>query len=639
MCGIAGWLASNERFYERAQHAVPRMMALMRHRGPDDSGLYCNAAIVLGHQRLSILDLSQAGHQPMTFGGRYTIVYNGEVYNYRALARELAALNIKFASSCDTEVVLGACATWGLRALPLLNGMFALAIWDSVTQELLLARDRAGIKPLYFYTGPEGMIFASEIKAIWDAIPERAAQANQAALCDLILTGHREGDITPFAGVRALRAGQYLLFGADAQLKQEGFFHTLRADVQAQRYHASARVPVAEHLLQLDKAMQSSVDMHLLSDAPVGVLCSGGVDSSLITALVHRTNPKVRIFHSTFAEEGNEEAFALQAARHIGCKIDFAQMTWDYYCEHWVDAVWHSDLPIYHPNDISLYSVCELARAHGCKVLLSGEGADELFGGYEWHGRAARRYRMLARLRRMPPRLFSFISKAIAKSMDGLVDLFLVAETGMWTVGFPQASQRRLAHAAQGTLSSGAQMRAWEEALATYDFLDEASRRTLAHIFADLSGHLDTILWRTDRMGMMASIENRVPFLENEIMRYAVNLPLELKVRHRQCKWLLKKLACKYLPAAVVYRPKIGFAVPWRSYLPRDAQPLWSNGFLTHSLNLTPAMLESWASGDAGLRFRLLNLEIWGRLFVLREPLDNVRTTFMHCMEENRCRA
>jgi asparagine synthase (glutamine-hydrolysing) len=440
-----------------------------------------------------------------------------------------------------------------------------------------------------------------------------------------------EGHVTPFAEVRALRAGEYLLSDEEGGVKEQGFFHRLTQDVSRETYHRLNALPESAHIQNLDRMLRRSVEIHLASDAPLGVLCSGGIDSSLITALTHRFRPDVSIFHATYDGAKSEEPYARQVAAHLGCEINYARMTKEYYLNNMVRAVWHGDLPAYHPNDISLHSVCELARQHGCKVLLSGEGADELLGGYPWHQKALRRYRAVAFLRRIPK-----FAKRMSSRFLGLLDhwseLSSAPGDALWNVAYPQDSRRSLAQAAQGALSSGALWHTWKRSLETYRFVaDDVERQTLASIFSNLSGHLDTILWRNDRIGMMNSIENRVPFLENDLMAYGVNLPLKLKIQSGEGKWLLKQVARKYLPEEVVFRPKAGFPVPWKSYLnmPRSS---WKSGFIAGYFELTPEMIEAWIAGDPVLRFRLVNIEIWGRLFVGRQPVSEVELWLRNCV-------
>ncbi|HET6762444.1 MAG TPA: asparagine synthase (glutamine-hydrolyzing) [Longimicrobiaceae bacterium] len=629
MCGVAGWLRAGTAPPEETRCAVQRMTECLAHRGPDDAGVYQDGPVVLGHRRLSILDLSDAGHQPMRGAdGRYVMVYNGEVYNFRALADELRALGCTFHSGSDTEVILAAFGAWGHAALERFDGMFALALWDTAARELLLARDRAGIKPLYFALDERGLVFASEVKAVQVARGGGPARPDASAVADVVLVGSLFGTRTMLEGVDALRAGEMLVCGADGRQRERRFFHTLAEDVRPERYAASDRMSDRAHVDHLDALLQRSVQMHLASDAPVGVLCSGGVDSSLLTAMTHRLHPSVKIFHATYDGPGNEEAYARQVAEHLGCEIIYARMTREYYLGKMVRAVWHLDLPSYHPNDISLYSVCELAHEHGCKVLVSGEGADELFGGYSWHRDSLRSFRRTAAVRRLsalPRRARSGFQRVA----DGMAELFPFSPEGLWHVTAPQSNQRMLAQAAQGVVGTGGRWAAWRGALERYGFVaDEGERHTLAHIFSNTAGHLDSILWRTDRLGMMTAVENRVPILENEIMEYGVNLPLRFKIRGREGKWVLKKVAERYLPHEVIYRPKAGFPVPWWSYLPQRTPGMWEGGFVAEHFGMSPAMIEEWVEGMPLLRWRLTNLEIWGRLFARALPLAEVEAWF-----------
>ncbi len=630
MCGIAGFLARGRRSQAEQRATVEAMIGLVGHRGPDDSGIESRGPVAFGHRRLSILDLSCAGHQPMTsHRGNLLLSYNGEVYNFQALAAELSGLGATFASHSDTEVILEAIAQWGSRAYERFDGMFAIALWDEGRGELTLTRDRAGIKPLYYWTGEQGVLFSSEVKSIWQALHRVAdRRIDTQALTDVVLTGAVYGAQTMLHGVRALRPGESLTFSADGATVRSGYFHRIIDDVSEARYAELAGLPDGQLEDRLDGLLKTSVELHLTSDAPVGVLCSGGVDSSLLTAMSVQSRPDLAVYHATFDGPGNEQRYAEMVTQRLGTKLRLANMTREFYLDHMVRAVWHMDVPSYHANDISLYSVCKLAHDDGCKVLISGEGADELFGGYSWHlgqVRALRMARRLAVLRRINARLGALAHRAA----DTLASGFAAGPERLWLFGAPVQSTRAIARAVEGASAGGARWSDWHAALGAYSFVkdpDEAA--VLAQMLGNVSGHLDTILWRTDRLGMMASIENRVPILENEVIRMGVNLPLRAKIRRDVTKWLLKRVAGRYLPSQVITRPKAGFPVPWVGYLGRDMRALWRDGFVSDQFGMTPDALESWIDADHALRWRLLNLEIWGRLFVRSNPVDEVAAWF-----------
>jgi len=626
MCGIAGWLAAGREHRTRALSGVPSMLAALAHRGPDYTGHYEDGPLVLGHQRLAVLDPSPVAHQPMrTADGRFAIAYNGEVYNHRALRDELAARGHGFKSSGDTEVILAAFAEWGLTALDRLDGMFALALWDARARRLWLARDRAGIKPLYFTRVPEGLLFASELKALWSALPERA-RPEPAALLELALLGHLAGERTPFTGVFALRAGEILGFAEGGETVAQGWLRRPADEVSPEAYRALDALPEAEHVAHLEGLLRASVEAQLVSDAKLGVLCSGGLDSSLLTALAHELQPGISIFHAAHDGPGSEEGWAREVGRHTGCALSFARMTRERYLAEWPRAVWHADLPLYHPSDLSLQAVCDLARAEGCKVLLSGEGADELFGGYAWHAQRLRvEQRRAGALRDGMRGLLARLAQRLATAAPEPT-LGGAAGEGLFGLVEPQSGLEAFARAAQGALSGGARWRIWRDALERYAFVAELpERRTLAQMLADLRIHLDTLLCRNDRMGMSASIENRVPYLADALVAYGVNLPLRFRIRGGRGKWLLRRVALRHLPERVVERRKAGFPLPWRGYLPTSPR-FWEGGFVAEWLDLPPGAIEAWIGADAGLRFRLQNLEIWGRLFSRGEAVADVGT-------------
>jgi asparagine synthase (glutamine-hydrolysing) len=630
MCGIAGYLGQSVLQRQERESSVHAMVGVLEHRGPDDTGIESDGPVTFGHRRLSIIDLSCAGHQPMmSHTGSLIMSYNGEVYNYRQLRAELEAEGSVFTSASDTEVVLEAITHWGDRAFRKFDGMFAIAIWNKETRTLTLARDRAGIKPLYIWTGKEGVLFASETKSIWRVLTHWGrAQVSERSLSDVVLMGSLYGSQTMFAEVTALRPGEVVTFDADGQKRSSTYFHTVAGDVDKGTYDELAAASDGALIDRLDNMLSQSVEMHLTSDAAVGVLCSGGVDSSLLTAMSVRSRPDLGIYHASFVGPGNEQEYAEMVAARLRTKLRIATMTREFYLDHMVRAVWHMDVPSYHANDISLYSVCKLAHEDGCKVLLSGEGADELFGGYSWHLNQVKSQSLTKRLHGIG-RIHRRAAGVLQKLADSLSTSASTVPDRLWLVGAPVQSARSIASAAQGLSAMGARWNDWQLALGAYSFVGNADQSAvLAQMLANVAGHLDTILWRTDRLGMMASIENRVPILENDIIRFAVNLPLKAKIRRGQTKWLLKEVARRYLPAPVIDRPKAGFPVPWVSYLGNDLTRAWKGGFIADYFQMTPATIEAWIATDHALRWRLLNLEIWGRLFVRHEALDDVIAWF-----------
>lgn len=630
MCGIAGVLGSGRLSPTEQDALVREMVGTMLHRGPDDCGVEQHGAATLGHRRLSILDLSSAGHQPMrSTDERLVISYNGEVYNFRELAAELERSGAVFRSSSDTEVVVEALRQWGADAFRRFDGMFAIALWDRDRRELTLARDRAGIKPLYYTVTPTAVLFASEIKALWRAAPRSGGGVlNDQALTDIVLTGSVYGRETMFRGIHAVRAGERIVFSVEAWNGRSEFFARVVDEVDPDEYERIACTPDAELVRRLDTLLSTSVERHMASDAKVGVLCSGGVDSSLITALSVRGRPDLGLYHATFAGPGNEQPYAEAVAGRLGTRLRLAEMTRDFYLGHMVSAVWQMDAPSYHANDISLYSVCKLAHEDGCKVLLSGEGADELFGGYSWHlgqVRALRLARRLGRIRRLHRRAGGILQKAVDAWGTGLS----AGADRLWLIGAPNQSTRSIALAAQGASARGARWQDWQEARSAYGFVHDADHgAVLAHMLTNVEGHLDTILWRTDRLGMMASVENRVPMLANDLIRFGVNLPVRDKIRRDRTKWLLKQVALRYLPRQVITRPKAGFPVPWTAYLSGDVRSAWRGGFVSESFGMDADAVEAWASSESALRWRLLNLEIWGRLFAWGQELGAVTEWF-----------
>jgi asparagine synthase (glutamine-hydrolysing) len=584
-------------------------IARLSHRGPDNLGHLRDGEIFLGHARLSILDLNEAANQPFR-DEEHALVFNGEIYNYLPL-RAARLANRSLRTTSDTEVLFGLLKELGEACLPLLDGMFALAFWDRARGRLLLARDTVGIKPLYWRKTPDGLEFASEIKSL-DCRPALAP------LREILAHGHVEDGLLPWEGVRELAPGHLLEYDVAARRVRTAPFTDLRRYVRPERCaELAARGDLVD---QLDQLLNDSVAMHLQSDAPVGSLCSGGVDSTLVSALAVRQQRDVRLYHAGVEGGGGEETFAQQASAHLGIPIVYTKMTREEFWRVFPRVTWHSDLPVYHPNDIPLYCITRRAREDGVKVMLTGEGADELFGGYTWH----RRFRdTLARYRqdRLRHPLLAKVSRRLWSMFDyrGGLGGFDAADFISHAPLGPAYSAQNLELDFRGQAILTQEFRAWRrwmECLDTYaGAVPPVDAPVLSFILYNMYGHLGTILHRTDRMLMANSIEGRVPFLENDLFEFGLNLPLREKIRGRQGKDILKRVARRYLPHRLVYRRKAGFPVPWTQYLPRRVR-LLEDGFVSSWTGLTTAQLAPWIENCPTMKFRAIALEVWGRIFV-----------------------
>lgn len=612
MCGIAGILNLDGRpAGEEERRAVAAMLAAMAHRGPDDRGVATLGPACLGAVRLAILDLSPRGHMPMTTAdGQAAIVYNGEVYNFRELRREFADSGVVFRSETDTEVVLEAFRRQGTTALERMHGMFAFALFDAAEGRLELVRDRFGVKPLYFAEDRGRLLFASEIKAL---LPQLATRdVNRAALGEWWL--YRNLDAlaprTLFAGIQQVPAGHRLLV-ADGRIALAAWYDPL-AHIDAARHAAFCRASEDEVVETIGRLLDQSIQLRLVSDVPVGVLLSGGLDSSLVTLLAARHQRSLTAFHVSIAgyPRFDERPYAARVAAAAGIPLVVLELEPQAFRAGLPEVAWLEDLPITHANSVAYFEIARVARRHGVIVLQSGEGADELFGGYAW---SHRRRRRLLRLRPWLDRLPGWLRDALTLVTYGMEGLPVVAHR------FRDALPAAVA-AADGGLREHARRRAE----AAYGFLaDPGERAVMAGSVLDLGDFLAPLLRRLDRTTMGASVECREPFLDARLVHAALALPATYKVGQRADKWLLKRLCLRYLPRDLVWRKKMGFPLPLAEWLHPLARPeRFRGGFVEQALGLSAAAVErilaECPSRPYGT-FGLLTLELWGRLHILGE--------------------
>jgi asparagine synthase (glutamine-hydrolysing) len=618
MCGITGLVCmSPERCREDHARLVARMTRMQTYRGPDDSGVAEIGRSCLGSNRLAILDLSAAGHMPMSDGGALTIVYNGEVYNFMEVREELQRLGHQFVSRSDTEVVMRAFQEWGEACLQRLRGMFAFAIHDKRTDTLTLVRDRFGKKPLYYMRLDGHVYFASELKVLAALCPR--AEPNHQRLAEWAL--YRNVDFgqpsTLFANISSLAPG-HLLQIRGSHIGEQQRYYAPESAITAEQYERLGRCTPHALTGEIENLLQAAVRDRLVSDVPVGTLCSGGIDSSLITALCAAERKDVLAFNIAVSgyKDLNENVYAQRVAEHLGIRLLSCEANGEVFRDNLVRAIFHSDHPLTHPNSVFFLQVSEFARSHGVIVLQSGEAADELFGGYVHRYRRLRQIKSLeTHMKRLPVRLRRLVSM-----LGYAVDHVPITEFSDY--------DGLLAHATQYIdRFSRAELRT--RCMEAYGFVqNEADRQVLGAMLADLTNFLTPLLRRIDRMTMAASVECRAPFLDQRLVETVINIPLALRLRGSTDKWVLKAIAAKYLPSDIVYRKKRGFPLPIADYLAPLARPeLFADGFCVQVLNMHRAGLlqtvHSWRDNVNGF-FNLLALEIWGRLFCFRQTIDEV---------------
>lgn len=617
MCGLAGLMHLDGARAGAEDEAVVRSMCdLMAYRGPDDWGVQAIGDACLGSRRLAIIDLSPAGRMPMSDpSGRWCIAYNGEVYNFSTVREELEKRGVRFQSHSDTEVLLQAWIVWGASCLDRFIGMFAFAIYDRHESELTLVRDRYGVKPLYWAEIGGTIAFASEMKALMQV--QRPARVDQRSLSEWWL--YRNVDaLTPatlIEGIRQLLPGQ-LARVRGGRISFEYWFSVL-AEVNESKYDRLARMSPGEIVESTERLLDDAVRLRLVSDVPVGTLLSGGLDSSLVTAMAARHSRHLSAFHVSVNghEDLDERRFAEQlTSAH---KIPFVptELTAQNFRANLAQVTWLEDLPLTHGNSVGYFLVSRVARQHGTIVVLTGEGADELFGGYAWN------YRRRMLLHRLGPLL-----NLLPARLHSLVALVVHYREGLpvTTHRFREAMPPTIA-----MLDQFSRADAQERCAAAYGFLRSAAARDVSGaMLADLGDFLTPLLRRLDRTTMGASVEARVPFLDHRLVQTAVNLPLQWKSGRYADKWILKQIARRYLPKKLIWRKKMGFPLPLAEFIAPLATPaFFEGGFCENTLSLSrraiARLLENWQRSTHGT-FGLLGLEIWGRMFLMGESVEQI---------------
>ncbi|RAS62192.1 asparagine synthase (glutamine-hydrolysing) [Lentzea atacamensis] len=601
MCGIAG-----VRRFDGApvtRELLAEMAKRLHHRGPDDSGFWSDGPIGFAHTRLSIIDLA-GSPQPMAgASGTTQIAFNGEILNYRQLRTELS---YPFRTNGDTEVLLAIYEQHGAKGVAKLRGQFAYAIHDAKTGETHLFRDRLGILPLYYYADSSFFAFASEIKALLPAIG--SADVDQESLHDYLAHRSVPAPYTLLRGVRKVPQGHHLVVSADGSVRTEPYWELPR--------ESRIRSVTPEEAVRLvDEALTASVRDALVADVPVGAYLSGGVDSSLITALVarERDGAPLHTFSAGFGDPRVDELhWAEKVAGIVGSRHHSVIVTADDFRDSWAKLSWHRDAPLSEPADVAVFRLAELARRE-VKVVLSGEGSDELFGGYPKYRFAnATRYAGV-----LPSAALRRFEKALPASRARLgIAVRAIAE--------PSYAERMRGWFAPFTVAERAALLggpATRSVLAPYENgRGDALRRML---YADSHTWLaDNLLERGDRMSMAASLELRPPFLDHRVAELAFSLPGNVKVRRGTTKWVVKEVARQHLPADVVDRPKSGFKVPLDAWF-RDGLRDMAYDLLTGPTSFVGktfdraavrALLDDHDSGDRNEQPRiwtLLSLEVW----------------------------
>jgi asparagine synthase (glutamine-hydrolysing) len=630
MCGIAG-LVSSDALQPEDRERVVRMRDVASHRGPDDAGLYADDRAALGHRRLSIVDLA-AGHQPLANEDETIwIVFNGEIYNHQAVRERLESAGHRYRTRSDTETIVHAYEQWGYSAVEHLRGMFAFAIWDAGNQRLLLARDRLGVKPLYWCRVGSRLLFGSEIKSILESGLVQA-RAREDALPELLGTRYLSGTETLFKGIYRLQPGHTLVYE--------------KGDVSIQQYwdipgrqHAADTAGMSESALvrRFRDLLEESVRIRLMADVPLGMFLSGGLDSSAIAALMAKLIDRpLQTFSVAFKQRAFSELdYARQVARAI--KADAHEIVID--DQDFFGAlprlIWHEDEPIAHPSSVPLYFVSALARDH-VKVVLTGEGSDELLAGYGKYPRALANWRAGAAYSVVPRRIQDWVANRVIGRVPGTAGRYAARSflamprtpEAMFFDNFAAIGLKR-----QETLLSPrlAALATPERAYGpSREFFDgpSAQSSTLDRLlYADMKTYLVELLMKQDQMSMAASIESRVPFLDHRLVEFASGLPARMKLRGFTTKWILREAVRGILPPEILARKKMGFPVPFGVWMRGPWKEVARDVLLDSRSRqrgiIAPESVERLISAHATGQvngadaiWSLLNLELWYRTHI-----------------------
>lgn len=627
MCGIAGKLYFDPR--RPAEHEVlERMNAVQVHRGPDDAGIHCEGPVGLAHRRLSIIDLSPAGHQPMANEDESCwIVFNGEIYNFQALKEDLLRQGHRFRSRTDTEVVLHLYEEQGPRCVETLRGMFAFAIWDARRRQLVLARDRLGKKPLCYQWDAEAFRFASEVKAIFQD-PALTPRPDPAALSQYLTFGYVPSPASAFQGIRRLPPAHVLVW-REGRAELRRYWRLGRGEPRTQ--------PEAAWCEELLARLEEAVRIRLVSDVPLGAFLSGGIDSSAVVAMMCRAAGRVKTFSIGFGEpEYDELAAARLVAERFGTEHHELVVRPDA-AGILATLAWHYDEPFADSSAVPTYYVARMTRRH-VAVALNGDAGDENFGGYERYaalrlaaavdgfpGAPALRGALRAGLSLWPQtgRRGGFLTRG-RRFLEGLSEE-PARRYGRWMAHFAGAEKARLCTpeflaAAPAADDLAPLLTAYREVGAS----DPAD----AAMAVDIALYLpDDLLVKVDIATMANSLEARSPFLDHPLMEFAAAIPANLKIRGRATKLLMKRALRDLLPEAVLQRPKRGFGVPIDHWLRGELRELARETLLSPQAlergylrrDAVQRLLDEHGRGIANWHpqlWNLLMLELWHRTYV-----------------------
>jgi asparagine synthase (glutamine-hydrolysing) len=627
VCGIAGIVATDS-LVEDDIPAGLRMRDVLTHRGPDGAGLHSDGRALLVHRRLSIVDLS-GGHQPLSNEDESVwVTYNGEIYNHADLRATLQSSGHRYHTRSDTETIVHAYEQWGDQCVQRFRGMFAFALWDAPRRRLLLVRDRLGVKPLYWAHAGNRLLFGSEIKAIL-ASGLVAAEPNESVLPEMLATRSTAGSETLFRGIFKLLPGHRLIFQeGGVQIEQ---YWDLPLDGPDPSFEQASDRALVERFRDL---LQESVRLRLMADVPLGMFLSGGIDSSAVAALMSRyTDRPIETFSVAFADRAfSELEYAREVARATGAHSHEVVIDDRDFFAALPRLIWHEDEPIAHTSSVPLHFVSALAREH-VKVVLTGEGSDELLGGYGKYPRALFNWRAGGAYERLvPSAIRSMIANAVVPNIPGTPGRYARRSF----LAMPRRAEAMFLdnfagvpiHLQNELLAGNPATRdPYGPSLEYFARVNGANGVLGRLLYTDVKTYLVELLMKQDQMSMSASIESRVPFLDHQLVEFAARLPERLKLRRLTTKKILRDAMRGVLPDRILTRPKMGFPVPFAQWMRGEWLAVTKDVLLDRrtrerGLVNTPAVASLLRAHGEGRRnggdaiWALLNLELWYRTFI-----------------------
>jgi asparagine synthase (glutamine-hydrolysing) len=642
MCGITGVMQFEEGVRVEPE-ALRQMCAAMVHRGPDDEGIYTAGSVGIGMRRLSIVDLA-SGHQPLSNeDGSVWIVFNGEIYNHTSLGEKLRSRGHQYRTHSDTETIIHLYEEYGPDCVQHLRGMFAFAIWDARRQRLFIARDRLGIKPLYYQLTSQRIIFGSEIKVIL-AFSGSGARFDRAVLPEYLAFGYLSEEQTFYSGIRKLMPGHWMEVGASGQVRIERYWDLPVTQDEPPR-------PESYYIETYRAMLEQAVEGHLMSDVPLGVFLSGGVDSSAVAALMTKIRrAPVETFSVGYTEDAYSELpYARAVAKHLNSLHHEVHVSQQDFFDSLPHLIWHEDEPIVWPSSVPLYFVAQLAHER-VKVVLTGEGADETLAGYSRYAFTLKNvawdriYRQI-----IPEAIRSGVRGSIADSAwinatirRKLSHTFLARNGDSWASFYFDNFFSAFSESDQAGLLTDEVLKECAAGTAyrhVQEYWEHSSGEMLQRLlYTDIKTYLVELLMKQDNMSMAASVESRVPFLDHPLVEFATNIPQKLQLGGFTGKRILKKAVEDLLPHSILYRTKLGFPTPWSRWLAGPQLDVIRKLLLEprsidrelFQRSAVERLFEEHRSGycDHYDRiWRLLNLELWHRVCLEKEDHKSASAT------------